>query len=138
MVFQIISWADDLLAAVLLIAFTYVRYESVLAPVAAFVFYAIIYAFFTRELALILLTSALLSEYIVYDRILRSSGEQTKVYASVALTIILCAFGIATYTGVIEPYQAALIGIVMYIVQARFRSGSTIKLERAVKKNENE
>ena len=60
---------------------------------------------------------------------LRTASDSVRLYATLALTFCLIVFGIVSFSGGLEPYESALIAVVLYIIQARYRT-SEIQLSK--------
>lgn len=82
--------------------------------------------FFTNELAMILFVSIAAAYYIVHNRVLQSSSSSTKLYSTIALSMLLSVFFIITLNGTLEPYQAAILAMIFYIIHGRFRTSSLV------------
>tara|TARA_Y100001936_G_scaffold242887_1_gene280885 strand:+ start:4201 stop:4638 length:438 start_codon:yes stop_codon:yes gene_type:complete len=66
-----------------------------------------------------------LAELVIHDRILTDATSSTKRYATIGLTFIFMIVVVMVITGMIEPYQSAILFVLFYIFQARFKRKKT-------------
>lgn len=125
---QLYQNIDFLLVPIYILAHTYFIYGRYFSLLSA-VIYIISIMYFKLIFVAIVFVSYFVSELIVNKRVLRSSNASKRSYATFALTIIISIVMIMLATGGIEPYQGALIFLVFYIIQARYRT-STLTLAR--------
>lgn len=94
----------------------------------SFFSYWLIITFSRSIFANIVMISFFLSIFLVYQRVLKSASPTTQLYSMFALTFVLIVFFIMSITGAFEPYQSAIIFILFYLFQARYRTSAlTIK-----------
>lgn len=128
------KFVDFILAPLYILAHTYYLYNKYWMMFAA-VIYTIGLIYFELIFVAIVFISFFLSDLLINHRVLRSSDANTRKYATLALTIVLCVFNITLITGGIEPYQGALVMIVFYLLQARYRT-STLTIAKMAEVSE--
>lgn len=129
------SFLDKLFAGLYILAHTYTMYgpKWMFFFLAAYVGMLIYLAKnnFVAGFAFVtmLFASYFASELIVNQRVLTSAGKSTRTYATLALTVVAFVFLTMLMTGDIEPYQGAIVFVIFYIIQARYRT-STLTMTR--------
>lgn len=114
--------ADEFLYPLFTVVFSYARWQSVPFCALLGIIYTVLRVNFTIHFVGILFASFFVADTIVSQRMLRTASDSTRLYATMALTVCLIVFGIASITGGLEPYESAFIACVLYIIQARYRT----------------
>ena len=134
---QLYHYMDYILVPIYILAHTYFLYGPYWSAFAS-VIYVIGLIYFELIFVALLFASFFLSELLINQRIMRTASANIRNYTTVALTLIILIFLITLVTGAIEPYQGAIIFLVFYILQARYRTSTlTIaKISEIKEKNE--
>ena len=118
---EIFQKIDFILVPAYILAHTYFLYGIYWSALSAFI-YIVGSLYFESIFVTMMFISYFASDLLINQRILRSSDESTRGYATIALTIVILVFLVMTATGGIEPYQAAIVFLLFYMVQARYRT----------------
>ena len=116
-----IELVDSALVGLYVVAHSY----AIMGPVSAVASMLIFFVGITNfRLSMVAISFAcyFVADFFVTKRILRGSDDTTRRYVTLALTVILIVCAILSITGGIEPYQAALAAVLLYILQARYRA----------------
>tara|TARA_Y100000748_G_C15474468_1_gene480170 strand:- start:1208 stop:1666 length:459 start_codon:yes stop_codon:yes gene_type:complete len=116
-----IEMVDTALVGLYVVAHSYAIMGPISAIASMLVFFVGI-ANFQLSMVAVTFGSYFVSDFLVTKRILRGSDDTTRRYVTLALTVILIICAILSITGGIEPYQAALACLGLYIFQARYRT----------------
>jgi hypothetical protein len=114
---------DFLLVPIYILAHTYFLFGLYWSVFFTAIFF-IGLQYFELSFMTILFFSYFISNLFIDQRILRSSSQNIKNYAETGLTVIISIFLIMLKTGDIEPYQGAIIFLIFYVIQARYRTST--------------
>jgi len=114
---------DVILVPIVAIVYALTVFGVPMALLSAVAF-VILINFFSLIFVSVLFLSIFVADLIVSKRVLRTADASTRMYVTLALTVILCVFFITVITGGLEPWQAFLIALVFHIFQARYRTSS--------------
>ena len=108
--------SDDILYPLFTLAFSYARWKRIWFCMFLSIIYIVLRNSFTIHLVGILFASFFVADTFISQRMLINSSDSAKTYATLALTFCLVVFGIVSFSGGLEPYESALIAIVLYII----------------------
>ena len=114
--------ADDILYPLFTVVFSYARWKSIPFCTLLGIVYIALRNSFTIHFVGIFFASFFVADTFISQRMLRTASDSVRLYATLALTFCLVVFGIVTLSGGLEPYESALIAVVLYIIQARYRT----------------
>jgi hypothetical protein len=116
------STVNEILLPTFSLVFCYARWRSV--PMCALIgaVYVTLRTSFELNFVAVAFVSFFVSETLISQRMMRDASDSTRLYATMALTFCFIVFGIQTVSGGIEPYEAAIISMIIYFIQARYRT----------------
>ena len=114
--------SDDILYPLFTVVFSYARWKSIPFCILLGIVYIALRNSFTIHFVGIFFASFFVADTFISQRMLRTASDSVRLYATLALTFCLVVFGIVTVSGGLEPYESALIAVVLYIIQARYRT----------------
>lgn len=117
-----VKLSDDILYPLFTLAFSYARWRSIPFCTVLGIVYIVLRNSFTIHLTGILFASFFVADTFISQRMLRTASDSVRLYATLALAFCLAVFGIVSFSGGLEPYESALISVVLYIIQARYRT----------------
>jgi hypothetical protein len=124
-----VKHSDDILYPLFTMAFTYARWKSISFCTLLGIIYIVLRNSFTIHFVGIFFASFFVADTFISQRMLRTASDSVRLYATLALTFCLVVFGIVSFSGGLEPYESALISLVLYIIQARYRT-SEVQLSK--------
>jgi hypothetical protein len=124
-----VKHSDDILYPLFTMAFTYARWKSIPFCTLLGIIYIVLRNSFTIHFVGIFFASFFVADTFISQRMLRTASDSVRLYATLALTFCLIVFGIVSFSGGLEPYESALISLVLYIIQARYRT-SEVQLSK--------
>lgn len=114
--------SDDILYPLFTVVFSYARWKSIPFCTLLGIVYIALRNSFTIHFVGIFFASFFVADTFISQRMLRTASDSVRLYATLALTFCLVVFGIVSLSGGLEPYESALIAVVLYIIQARYRT----------------
>ena len=121
--------SDDVLYPLFTLVFSYARWKSIPFCTLMGIVYIVLRSSFTIHFVGIFFASFFVADTFISQRMVRTASDSVRLYATLALTFCLIVFGIVSFSGGLEPYESALIAVVLYIIQARYRT-SEIQLSK--------
>lgn len=118
---QLYSKLDVILVPLYVLAHTYFLYGPYWT-VLSLIILIIGMVYFQLIFVAIVFISYFASDLLINQRILRSSEQSIRVYATLGLTLVTTVFLIMLATGGIEPYQGVIAFLIFYVLQARYRT----------------
>lgn len=119
---SVVKHIDEYVYPLFTLAFAYSRWRSMSVCILIGVIYTVLFLNFKIHFVGISFASFFVADTVISQRMLRTASDSVRMYATIALTFCLIVFGIITVTGGLEPYEAAIIAVALYIVQARYRT----------------